>query len=57
MDWTKRVCWVGPFPYQGGNVWCNHSPGGAVACTVDRLVCLPGSSGRWISGACGLTQW
>ena len=57
VGWTKKVCQVGPFPYWGSNGWCNHSPGGTVACTAGGLVCLPGSSGRWISGACGLTQW
>ena len=57
VDWTKRVCWVGPSPYWGGNRWCNHSPRGAVAYAAGRLVCLPGSSGRWIPGACGLIQW
>ena len=54
--WTElRVCWVGPSPYWGGNGWCNHSPGGTVACAADGLACLPGSSGRWIPGACGQT--
>ena len=44
VDWTKRVCQVGPFPYWGGKGWCNCSPGGAVACAAGRLSCLPGSS-------------
>ena len=57
VDWTKRVCQVGPSLYLGGNGWCNHSPWGTVACTADGLVCLPGSSGRWIPGACDLTPW
>ena len=55
--WTKRLCWAGPFPYCGHNGWCNCSPGGTVACAADGLVYLPGSSWRWIPGACGLTQW
>ena len=33
----------------------SHSPGGTVAWAVGGLVCLPGSSGRWISGVCGMT--
>ena len=57
VDWNKRVYQAGPSPYWGGNRWCNHSPGGRVACTVARLACLPGSSGRWIPGVCGVTQW
>ena len=57
VDWTKRVCQAGPFPYQGSNGWCNCSPGGAVACAADGLPYLPDSSGRWIPGAYGLTQW
>ena len=55
--WMERVCQAGPFPYLGSNGWCNCSPGGTEACAVDRLACLPGSSGRWIPGACGLTWW
>ena len=57
MDWNEKVCQAGSFPYWGGDGWCNHSPGGAVACTAARLACLPGSSGRWIPEACGLIWW
>ena len=53
----ERACLAGPFPYQVSNRWCSHSPRGAVACAAAGLVCLPGSSGRWIPGACGLIQW
>ena len=57
MDRIEVVCQAGPSPYQVGNGWCNHSPRGVAACAADGLVCLPSSSGRWIPGACGLTQW
>ena len=57
MDWNERMCWAGPFPYWASNRWYNHSPGGAVACAVAGLACVPGSSGKLIPVACGLTQW
>ena len=56
--WTEvREHQAGPFPYWSSNGECSHSPGGAVACAAAMLVCLPGSSGRWTPGPCGLIQW